>query len=405
MTMRSLMLLALGCSTSFTPADSGPPGGDAGRVELPGPTDLVDLLFVIDNSGSMSEEQAALVDALPEFVSVLTSGDLEGDGTAEFEAIRDLQIGVVTTDMGTAGFEVPTCSSGDLGADFGDDGVLRTAGRADVPGCQPTYPAILSFRPADGGDPDEFVRSASCLLFDTGGCAFEQQLEAALKAITPSEAQSYTAASFTPIGSPRAPGSTARGFYQDTLPHGDGQNAGLLRDDSVLAIVVVSDEEDCSVHDTQIYNLDGGPYAGTDANLRCFAYPGALHPIGRYLDGFLQLRRHRSRLVYAPIVGIPPDLEPAMGGWPNYTHLVGPESQRDPRMIERIDTTMPNRLVPSCNLPGRGIAFPPVRMVELARDLDAVGAHVTVGSICRESYRETMRGIARLIFDAAAGER
>ena len=41
-----------------------------------------DILFVIDNSGSMREEQAALVREIPKLIRILTSGDRDGDEAA-----------------------------------------------------------------------------------------------------------------------------------------------------------------------------------------------------------------------------------------------------------------------------------------------------------------------------------
>ena len=40
--------------------------------------------------------------------------------------------------------------------------------------------------------------------------------------------------------------------------------------------------------------------------------------------------------------------------------------------------------MPSCSLPGRGVAFPPIRISRVAQGLDALGAQVTVQSICQE---------------------
>ena len=44
--------------------------------------DKVDLLFVVDNSGSMREEQTALRAQFPRLIQVLTSGDRDGDSTS-----------------------------------------------------------------------------------------------------------------------------------------------------------------------------------------------------------------------------------------------------------------------------------------------------------------------------------
>src|SRR5690348_2498849 len=84
----------------------------------------VDLLFVVDNSGSMSEEQASLANQIPRLVNVLASGDADADGTPDFPAVPSLHVGVISTDMGTGGYRVPTCDE----PNFGDDGILATTG-------------------------------------------------------------------------------------------------------------------------------------------------------------------------------------------------------------------------------------------------------------------------------------
>src|SRR5687768_8730806 len=64
-------------------------------------TDQVDLLFVIDNSGSMAEEQVKLNAQLPRLVQVLTTGDFDGtpnaDGQLDFKPVGSLRLGVVST--------------------------------------------------------------------------------------------------------------------------------------------------------------------------------------------------------------------------------------------------------------------------------------------------------------------
>src|SRR5262245_27261598 len=52
----------------------------------------VDLLFVIDNSGSMADKQQNLRDNFPNFINVLNT--IQG-------GLPDVHIGVVTSDMGT----------------------------------------------------------------------------------------------------------------------------------------------------------------------------------------------------------------------------------------------------------------------------------------------------------------
>ncbi len=57
-------------------------------VKSQGTSDAVDILFVVDNSGSMEEEQAKLKSVFSAFITELVSQD-----------INDYQIGVITTDM------------------------------------------------------------------------------------------------------------------------------------------------------------------------------------------------------------------------------------------------------------------------------------------------------------------
>jgi len=365
--------------------DAGPPAG---------PTDELDLLFMVDNSNSMSEEQESLSAELPRLVRILASGDFDEDGStggpSDF-APFDMHVGVVTSDMGTGGATVPTCAR----SDFGDDGVLRSQGRTDITGCMAVYPMFLDFDPSDGRDPNAFATDMACVATTgTGGCGFEQQLEAILKALSPSAPQSWT-----------APGYTAPTFFRNTFGHGDTNNDGFVRDDSVLAIIPVTDEEDCSARDADLFNPSSPTYGATDLNLRCFAHSEeALHPIARFVDGIMQLRRSRNRVVYAPIAGVPVDLAPSGGAAPAWDIMVSEDpAVRDDRMEERVDPAMPNRLQPSCNVPGRGVAFPPVRIARVGRGLEAAGANVTIQSICQESFRGPLTEIIREIANAGRG--
>ncbi len=365
----------------------------ADRIEVNN-VDKVDLLFMIDNSNSMTEEQVSLAAEIPVMIRILASGDFTQDGDnddpEDFDPVRDLNVGVITSDMGTGGFTVPTCAR----SDFGDDGILRTQGRTDMTGCSATYPNILNFRTDSGVTPDAFARDVTCVAnMGTGGCGFEQQLEAILKAVTPTGPQTWTRSDFIPVGTSGAPHGLHRPFFRMSSPHGNVANDGFVRDNSVLAIIPLTDEEDCSAHDPELFNPSSPTYSGTDLNLRCFAHgEAALHPISRYAQGLLQLRAREQLLIYAPIVGIPVDLAPGTGERPNWDLLVGETSVRDPRMVEQVDPAMPNRLVPSCNT-ANGIAFPPVRIVRVAQQLAAAGAGVTVQSICQDSFAAALREI------------
>jgi hypothetical protein len=149
------------------------------------------------------------------------------------------------------------------------------------------------FEFARGEDPTAFAEDVRCMTtLGPGGCGLEQQLEASLKALSPAAPTSWT-----------APGYAAPRFLDPdtgayTLPgHALGANAGFVREDTVLAVVLVTDEEDCSAADTSIFGDDAAAATrfGRDVQLRCtrFADPGTgvLHAVQRYVDGLVGLRR------------------------------------------------------------------------------------------------------------------
>ncbi|MCS6797209.1 MAG: hypothetical protein NZ898_01545 [Myxococcota bacterium] len=352
------------------------------RRETVREVDRVDLLLMVDNSGSMAEEQASLAEQIPRLVRALVTGDADDDGVVDFRPVQDLHVGVITPDMGTGGHRVPTCHE----PLFGDDGVLRT----DAPvgrGCGPRYPSVLSYSP--GVEPDAFARDVSCVARrGTGGCGFEQQLEAVLKALTPS--------------------SSPLRFQAGTRGHGDGANAGFLRPDSLLAIVMLTDEEDCSVADPELFAPFTTVYPG-DMNLRCFLYPSAVHPIARYVDGLRALRADEpGLLLFAAITGVPVDLVDGVGDPPPETYDYFARILADPRMQERPDPSGMG-LVPSCDVPGRGVAMPPRRIVAVAsalqtgldgsgRSVPSGGAsHGIVQSICQADFTPVARAIVARI--------
>jgi len=67
----------------------------------------VDILFVIDNSNSMSEEQQFLASPFSSMVSALTSGG----------KFPDMRIGITSTDLGAGTYGLPSCAvtGGDQG--------------------------------------------------------------------------------------------------------------------------------------------------------------------------------------------------------------------------------------------------------------------------------------------------
>ena len=99
---------------------------------------------------------------------------------------------------------------------------------------------------------------------------------------------------------------------------GTGLNQGFLRDSSLLAVVVVTDEDDCSSRDLDLYDISpqapGFPQypiplnsmGAPSPNLQCPEYRGAQYDVDkRYVAGLLALRPDASDLlVFAVIAGV-----------------------------------------------------------------------------------------------------
>ncbi len=359
-----------GAKTGLLVPDSGPDGGvDAALPDasMPGRCaidDPVDVLFVIDNSQSMEEEQESLAAEMPRLVEALVRPpDIDGDGVPDWNPIANLHMGVVTTDLGAGGAPIGSCERR-----RGDDAVLRNVGNPRDFSCLRRFPRFLTYA-GSADEEDRFVDDLACIIAvgDTG-CGLEQPLEAALKALTPA--------------------TSALRFEGDTVGHGDGINAGFLRDGSFLAIVIVSDEDDCSTHDTELFQPESERYP-EHPNLRCYLYEDeALYPIDRFLDGIAALRRGPlDRLALAVIAGVPVDL--VSDEDPLYTRILD-----DPRMVYTVDPDDDTSLVPSCDVPDRGVANPPRRLVRAAR---ALAPNATVQSICQADLRPATGALVRLI--------
>ena len=359
--------------------------------------DKVDLLFVVDNSGSMTEEQASLREQFPHMIAALTSGN-PGNGGPLFPPVKDLHLGVVSTDLGLVGIsDIDRCVG------LGNDGIMQNEPR--LQGCKASYPRFLTYN-AGLNSPSEVANDFSCIaMLGTEGCGFEQQLEVGLKALWPGSDNRITfLGDFNNFG---------------TQGHGDTENQGFLRNDpvqglSVIAIVLVTDEEDCSsqstVHFTPNSYLD--PQIESDAkllqqglNTRCFLNQQNLYQVQRYTNGFKALRPgNEDMVVFSAIVGVPPETvdQTTLGGadWEDaakrdevYEGILNHPLMQ--LVVEQNGTDDPgdDTMRPSCNT-SRGVAYPPRRIVETARGF---GHNGLVQSICQEDFTPAMDAIVNRI--------
>lgn len=372
------------CIERMQGPDAGPSRSDAGSRCSSEGTPPLDVLVVVDNSNSMAEEQEMLAAQFPALLRTLTTGDTDGDGDLDvgYAPVRDVHFGVVSTDMGAGGWSGQVGCSDDSD---GDDGVLRQTGNTTMLGCVQTYPAWLDYQSADDNPTDASADFSCVARMGTGGCGFEQQLEAAHKALTPSDALA-------------CPTSESRCvFRNNTFGQGDQANAGFLRDNAVLALIILTDEEDCSAGDVDLFNPASSMYPGA-LGLRCFLHreDSALYSIDRYVDGFAALKPSPDMLFYSIIAGVPEDLTAEE---PNFPSILA-----DKRMVPRPNESN-DRLVPSCEYNGAGLstADPPTRMVQVAEGLAAQGVSVSVQSICTDLVTPLQRIAKKIgeVVDAA----
>lgn len=371
-------------------------------VEATG-VEQVDILFVVDSSYSMQAEQEKLADQIPRLVETLASGT-RADGT-EFPAAKDMHLAVVTTDMG-----VPTLQYQDTPqtkcTTWGQDGLLQAAPApayidpsgdpnrnwAPTAACSSgSFPSYVEYR--DGGplSPTEAAQQLGCLAqVGPGGCGFEMQLEAPLKALWPSTDPTYQ-------------------FLGGTPGHGDLENRGFLRENSLLAVILVTDEDDCSVENADHLHLPPLPGSRYEQdkvapNFLCTHYQENLRSVQRYVDGLRALRPgNEDRVIFTAITGVPQDLvsPEALANYerddPKSRAALYARIRNAPEMVNQPDPNSPNTLKASCTaLDGAGSATPPLRILDV---VEGFGENGIIQSICQKDFGPAIDSIIEVISD------
>jgi hypothetical protein len=357
----------------------------------------VDILFVIDNSGSMAGEQMQLRSQFPALYQTLRSA---------VGALPDLHVGVTSTDLGTGGFQITYCE--DEGGDGGDLLANPSAGLTGAnwmidrtpEGCNITRQTDgtctandcdVSHCPEDGTAPLQLVTDAvngcpRCRNFaqtadqtfaalgdlGTMGCGFEQPMEAMYKALD-----------------------------------GNPANNGFIRPDAMLAVIFITDEDDCSASTDQLFD---NTQTGIDSTLgpltsfRCFEFgivcdintrthegtrhdcvpredaAALLHPISRYRDLLYSLK-DPGELSMAMVAGttVPSPLS-------GFEATVGVDDMNQPSLQF------------SCTTSDSG-ATPAIRIMSLLEQFmhpEDIGAYANT-SICSADYTPTLAGLGDYI--------
>ncbi len=251
--------------------------------------DKIDLLFVIDNSASMADKQAILALAVPDLVTYLVTprcvvtdpngkvspaadqsknadGSCKQVGAApEFEAVKDIHIGIVTSSLG--GHGANTCEPGQTNYNPSNNdhahlvarkpGTAKDANPAKVPSYQGKDfffwdPANKAGGEANAATLTQNFRDA-VVGVDQVGCGYEATLESWYRfLIEPNPPATVNFAN--PGGASGQPGvnmADVSGATDLTLLQ---QRADFLRPDSLVAIISLSDENDCSMIDGRLPN-------------------------------------------------------------------------------------------------------------------------------------------------------
>jgi hypothetical protein len=314
----------------------------------------LDLLFVVDNSPSMQEEQQNLrtnFAALMQTLQALPGG------------LPDLHVGVVTSDLGAGDQKLPNGGCPTLG---GDRGILQTKPEC---GLDANARFLSSF---DNGTRNNFqgdlTKTFSCMAnVGTRGCGYEHQLQAARV-----------------------------GLYESITI----ENAGFLRPDALLGIVIVTDEDDCSAPVRTDFFANDAPFHGTTGSFRCaqagHLCNGIAPPIAPFDVPFelCQANEGGSLIKVSEIVASIRALKPVpdqqivvagIFGWPasgTGAHYRYVQNQREGGLID-YDAI--------CNS-GNGNATGALR---LKRFIDSFGASGSFFSICEDDFSPALQTIAQ----------
>ncbi len=318
----------------------------------------VDLLFVIDNSRSMELEQRLLTEKFGNVIGALAD---HPDG------LPSIHVAVISTDIGSGEGPDQACSpNGDNGRFQG-----QTCGSLDG--------SFLKSIALENGNRDEnfqgeLADTFACMAtLGKNGCGFEQPLESMRRALTGPQAGSF------------------------------------LREHAYLAVVIVSDEDDCSAHNPAIFNkarveLDSA--LGPAKSFRCFEFgvqceqedqvraPGPrsgcvprdnsdyLYDVDEYVQFLYGLKQSPEQILVATIAGELTPLEV--------------ENRHDDRQGQDLDYVA---LAHSCTRPDAE-AVPPIRLSAFVGGFSEDNGQET--SICAADLGGALDDIARLITEKAA---
>jgi hypothetical protein len=405
---------------------------------LVSPERAIDILFMVDNSPSMDPKQKALAANFPNMIAAL--GKLPG-------GLPDVHIGVVSSNMGASnGAMGGNCGNGlgDMGLLWGNDPTNMIASVADGSpyATDPTHPLIASGcglylgqrwiediqmpAPATGRQRNYDSTSLqledvySCLATAVGvrGCGEEHQLQATRVALIPQA-----------------------GINEE--------NAGFVRANAYLAIVLITDEDDCSADNRNSFNdnmfdMVGKRDPNDTTSLRCAArghlcggqpipsFNPAIGYIGlapfthAFSDCSAKSQRTPPDYAYMPLLDVQDMIDSVnwvkgvqapqkilvsgIIGWPpdpNGPSLSSTVQTTDQYRIDKDATSLPASqqnlwdYMPICSDPAQkaadGNIYKAYGGLRLKQFVDAFGANGHVFSICNSDFTSAMQQIGNAI--------
>lgn len=379
----ALSALGAGCKEQGLPVvnDDGGLGGSAGSQSSGWQTfpalgaHEVDLLLAVDDAQGIAPVQAKMVAAMPAMMDALAAAP---------NGPPDLHVGVISSDSGAGRFEVP-----ELHCSFpGDKGLFRSS---PVGGC--TTPSLLSgqtfFQVVNGvasyhGGLADAVGCVSAL--GDQGCGFAGSLKSIRLALDPAGA-----ASSAPSG---------------------GANAGFLRPEAFLAVVLLSHKDDCSVPDASDLPIPNQTLMsdplGPLAPFRCNEFGhlcqinGALaHPPRGAASNLQGCVSDESGTLLTKVSDEVSFLN-SLKSDPNRIFVAtisGPTTPYSISMVQEANAPQPHpQVVPSCALATGEYAEPPVRIQQW---VNSFGSRGVTFPICADSLTPAFQSIGQAIADRA----
>lgn len=396
------------------------------------PPSELDILFMVDNSPSMDTKQEALAKTFPALIKVLET--MEG-------GLPDLHIGVISSDLGAGGGEL----GDNCGVPLGNRGLLwgNDSSESALKGVTDSYNQFATVAKlsngcglSQGARWIQDIRSTatsgrlrnysgdltdvfSCLAkgVGTGGCGEEHPLQSIRLALNPQKDINEA-------------------------------NIGFLRPNARLAIVMVTDEDDCSADPNSFTdrtpNNDGlftpNGLATETTSLRCAgrghvcngkAIPGydpsngytaasplslnfadcaakepkdppdyhwlPLIPVQTFIDEILAVKNgNRDQLLVTGIIGWPQN-----GDLTGVSYRIDKDSTSVPASTAALWDTMPICSVPEVKS-ADGNIYKAYGGLRLKKFIDAFGDNGKTHSICNNDFTDAMTQIAQSIVKMSA---